>query len=105
MREKVLAVAADYKLTNVKFCLSDESEYSGELKDLNLAESDEDVKVVAFGATDKFRMEPSDGEFSSETLSTFIKQLTSGTSGKTLGRQFYKRVSDNLIGSVIKFIT
>ncbi|XP_046439075.1 probable protein disulfide-isomerase A4 [Daphnia pulex] len=83
IRKKVLEVAKIFQKSNAKFAISNEDEYLEELRGLNLADVNEDIKVAAFDGQ-KFRMEPMD-EFDPEEVKEFIDLLSSGK-----GTPYYK---------------
>jgi protein disulfide-isomerase A4 len=76
IRKKVVEVAKIFQNSNAKFAISNEDEYLEELRGLNLADVNEDIKVAAFDGQ-KFRMEPMD-EFDPEEVKEFIDLLSSG---------------------------
>lgn len=84
IRKKILEVAKIYQMSNAKFAISNEDEYLEELRSLNLADVNEDIKVAAFDRQLKFRMEPMD-DFEPDELKEFIDLLSSGK-----GKAFYK---------------
>lgn len=78
VRKKVLEVAKVFAQTNVKMAVSNEDEYIEELRNLNLADATEDIKIAAYGENGlKFRMKPTD-ELESDDLKEFIDVLASG---------------------------
>ncbi|XP_057369864.1 LOW QUALITY PROTEIN: probable protein disulfide-isomerase A4 [Daphnia carinata] len=83
IRKKVLEVAKIFQNSNAKFAISNEDEYLDELRSLNLADVNEDIKVAAFDGQ-KFRMEPMD-EFDPQEVKKFIDSLSSGK-----GKPYYK---------------
>lgn len=84
VRKKVLEVAKIYQMSNAKFAICNEDEYAEELRGLNLADVNEDIKVAAYDGQLKFRMEPMD-EFDPDELRDFINKLTTGK-----GKAFFK---------------
>ena len=84
IRKKIVEVAKIYRMSNVKFAVSNEDEYLEELRGLGLADVNEDIKVAAYDGQLKFRMEPMD-EFEPEELKEFIDLLSSGK-----GKAYYK---------------
>lgn len=83
VRKKVLEVAKVFQNSNAKFAISNEEEYLEELRSLDLADVNEDIKVAAFDGQ-KFRMEPMD-EFDPQEVKEFIDLLSSGK-----GKPYYK---------------
>ena len=78
VRKKVLEVAKVYAQTNVKVAVCNEDEYAEELRELNLIDATEDIKIAAYGEKNlKFRMNPTD-DLEVEDLKEFIDVLASG---------------------------
>jgi len=74
----VLEVAKVYAQTNVKLAVCNEDEYAEELRELNLIDATEDIKIAAYGENNlKFRMKPTD-DLEVEDLKEFIDVLASG---------------------------
>ncbi|XP_039328673.1 protein disulfide-isomerase A4 isoform X3 [Saimiri boliviensis] len=74
-RSKVLEVAKDFP--EYTFAIADEEDYAGEVKDLGLSESGEDVNAAIFDESGKkFAMEPE--EFDSDTLREFVTAFKKG---------------------------
>lgn len=84
VRKKILEAAKIFKNSNLKFAICNEDEYVEELRGLNLADANEDIKVGAYDGQLKFRMEPID-EVEPDELIEFIKNLASGR-----GKAFFK---------------
>ena len=75
-RGKVLEVAKDFP--EYVFAVSDEEDYSSEIKDLGLLESGEDVNVAILDeGGKKYAMEPE--EFDSDVLRQFVVAFKKGT--------------------------
>lgn len=78
-RGKVLEVAKDFP--EYVFAVSDEEDYSSEIKDLGLLESGEDVNVAILDeGGKKYAMEPE--EFDSAVLRQFVLAFKKGTVSK-----------------------
>ncbi|XP_031791945.1 protein disulfide-isomerase A4 isoform X2 [Piliocolobus tephrosceles] len=74
-RSKVLEVAKDFP--EYTFAIADEEDYAGEVKDLGLSESGEDVNAAILDESGKkFAMEPE--EFDSDTLREFVTAFKKG---------------------------
>lgn len=75
-REKVLKVAKEFK--DVTFAISNEDQFSADLEKAGLADSGEEINVVAYDKDEKrYGMEPTD-EFDEEVLTEFVKDFTAG---------------------------
>lgn len=75
-RSKVLEVAKDFP--EYVFAVSDEEDYSSEIKDLGLLESGEDVNAAILDeGGKKYAMEPE--EFDSDVLRQFVLAFKKGT--------------------------
>lgn len=78
-RGKVLEVAKDFP--EYVFAVSDEEDYSSEIKDLGLLESGEDVNVAILDeGGKKYAMEPE--EFDSDVLRQFVLAFKKGIVSK-----------------------
>ncbi|XP_032617960.1 protein disulfide-isomerase A4 isoform X3 [Hylobates moloch] len=74
-RSKVLEVAKDFP--EYTFAIADEEDYAGEVKDLGLSESGEDVNAAILDESGKkFAMEPE--EFDADTLREFVTAFKKG---------------------------
>eukprot|EP00088_Acartia_fossae_P059160 TRINITY_DN6994_c0_g1_i2.p1 TRINITY_DN6994_c0_g1~~TRINITY_DN6994_c0_g1_i2.p1 ORF type:complete len:684 (+),score=152.98 TRINITY_DN6994_c0_g1_i2:49-2100(+) len=77
IREKVLAVAKHFRNSTLSFCISNEEEFTDELKALGLEDSGAEVNVAAYSEKQKFRLEPED-DFDAEILGNFVEGLRTG---------------------------
>lgn len=73
-----MKVAKNYINSNLRFAISSEEEFENEIKGLGFEDSGADVNVGAFSNKQRFRMEPTDDDFSSEDLAKFIDSLKRG---------------------------
>ena len=64
-------------MRNIVFAISNEEEYIDELRKLDMADANEDVKVAAFDNGMKFRMDPTD-DLQYDELRKFVAELTAG---------------------------
>jgi len=84
VRKKVLQVAKLPEMSNVTFVICNEDEFIDELRNLNLNDATEDVKVAAYDVALKFRMDPTD-DLETDELTTFVHNLVNGKE-----KPFYK---------------
>ena len=70
--------AANQHKANITFCVSKEDHYMGELKDLGLDDSGEDVNVGFFASPKvRYAMTPTE-DFSAEVLNAFVEDVVRG---------------------------
>ena len=76
-RKKVLEVAKEHR--DITFAIAAEEDFQGDLKDLGLDESGEEINVGCFDEKGRrYKLEPED-EFNEDTLSEFIEDFKAGT--------------------------
>ena len=73
----MLQVAKTEQMRSVIFAICNEEEYIDELRKLDMADANEDIKVAAFNSGLKFRMDPTD-DLQYEELKKFVTDFTGG---------------------------